>query len=43
MMGLKPLSGIRVLDFTAMLSGGFCTVILMKLPYFTAAAVDRRP
>jgi alpha-methylacyl-CoA racemase len=30
-MSLKPLSGIRILDFTAMPPGGFCTVILADL------------
>jgi crotonobetainyl-CoA:carnitine CoA-transferase CaiB-like acyl-CoA transferase len=28
---LKPLSSVRVLDFTAMPPGGFCTVILDDL------------
>jgi alpha-methylacyl-CoA racemase len=30
-MGIKPLAGIRVLDFTAFPPGGFCTVILADL------------
>lgn len=30
-MSLKPLSGIRVLDFTAFPPGGFCTVVLADL------------
>ncbi len=30
-MSLKPLAGIRVLDFTAFPPGGFCTVMLADL------------
>jgi alpha-methylacyl-CoA racemase len=31
MLPLKPLEGVRVLDFTAMPPGGFCTVVLADL------------
>lgn len=30
-MGFKPLEGVRVLDFTALPPGGFCTVVLADL------------
>ena len=30
-MAIKPLEGVRVLDFTALPPGGFCTVVLADL------------